>query len=134
MDVATRNIVRERSKNQCEYCLLRQEHSPLAPLQIEHIRPKKHRGTDDLANLALACIDCNLAKSSNIAGMDPDTDTLTPLFHPRLHRWNDHFEWKGVFIMGITPEGRTTVDVLDMNSDDRVELRLLLFTEEAHDD
>ena len=133
MDAATRNIVRERAKHQCEYCQLRQAHSPLAPLQIEHIRPKKHRGTDELNNLALACIDCNLSKSSNVSGFDPDSDKLTLLFHPRLHRWSDHFLWQGVFIVGITPEGRTTIEVLDMNSDDRVELRLLLFTEVTHD-
>ena len=134
MDVATRVIVRERAKHQCEYCQLHQEQSPLASLQIEHIRPKKHRGNDELENLALACIDCNLAKSSNISGFDPDTDRLTPLFHPRRNQWRDHFRWRGVFIEGITPEGRTTVEVLDMNSDDRVELRLLVFSDDTHVD
>ena len=134
MDASTRNIVRERAKHQCAYCQFKQEHSPLAPLQIEHVRPKKHRGSDDLSNLALACIDCNLSKSSNISGFDPDSDQLTPLFHPRIHCWSEHFLWKGVFIVGITPEGRTTIEVLDMNSDDRVELRLLVFTEETRAD
>ncbi len=131
MDAATRTAVRERADHRCEYCQLQQEHSPLARLQIEHIRPRKHRGTDDPENLALACIDCNLAKSSDIAGFDPESDQMTALFHPRQHKWHEHFEWRGVFLAGVTPVGRTTVDVLDMNSDDRVELRLLVLGDET---
>ncbi|HEY2383109.1 MAG TPA: HNH endonuclease [Terriglobia bacterium] len=56
----TRAQVRERAQNTCEYCHLHQDDSPLAPLHIEHIVPKSHGGSDDLDNLALACIDCNL--------------------------------------------------------------------------
>ena len=97
----------------------------MAALQIEHIRPRKHQGNDDLDNLALACIDCNLHKGTNVAGYDPETGTLTPLFHPRHHRWSDHFHWSGVVIVGLTPIGRTTVTVLDLNGLDRVELRSL---------
>ena len=47
MDAAARQHVRDRAGNRCEYCGLRREHSPLAPLQIEHIIPKKHRGSDE---------------------------------------------------------------------------------------
>jgi len=32
-------------------------------LHIEHILLKIHGGTDDMENLALACIDCNLHKA-----------------------------------------------------------------------
>lgn len=125
IDSGTRGLVRDRADDRCEYCRLRQEHSPLAALQIEHIVPKKHRGTDSLDNLALACIDCNLAKSSNIAGLDPLTGELTRLFHPRREPWDDHFEWLECRIVGKTAIARTTVYVLDLNSDERVELRLL---------
>ena len=132
MDAATRVAVRKRANHRCEYCQVHHDHSPLAPLQIEHLRPNKHRGTNDPENLALACIDCNLAKSCNIAGIDPDSEQLTGLFHPRLQRWNDHFNSRGDFITGTTAADRTTVDVLDMNSGDRVELRLLIFSDESH--
>ena len=64
--------VRERAANICEYCQLRQEDSPLAALHIEHIIPKVHGGSDDLDNLALACVDCNLHKGTKLAGIDPD--------------------------------------------------------------
>ena len=55
MDAATRAAVRRRAGDRCEYCLLRQEHD-LSALHVEHIAAKQHGGTDDPANLALACI------------------------------------------------------------------------------
>ena len=123
MDAATKRLVRQRAFDQCEYCGLLQAHSPIAKLQIEHVIPKKHGGDDTLENLALACIDCNLAKSSNIAGRDVETLELTRLFHPRKDRWEDHFEIEGVHILGKTAIGRTTIQVLNMNSNFRLELR-----------
>lgn len=123
IDAATKRLVRQRASQRCEYCGLHQNNSPLAALQIEHINPKKHGGADDDHNLALACIDCNLAKSSNIAGRDPVTSQLTLLFHPRQDRWDEHFEMDGIHIIGLTAIGRTTVYVLNMNSDYQLELR-----------
>ncbi len=95
----------------------------MAPLQIEHIIPKKHGGSDEIENLALACIDCNLHKGANLTGIDPQTDEVTQLFHPRRQQWGVHFEWAGIYLVGRTAVGRTTVRVLDMNSDDRLALR-----------
>ena len=63
MDAATRRLVRARAGNRCEYCGLPQDESPLAALQIEHVIPKKHGGTDDPDNLALACIDCAISRN-----------------------------------------------------------------------
>ncbi|PCJ13055.1 MAG: hypothetical protein COB10_06210 [Planctomycetota bacterium] len=53
----------------------------MARLQVEHIRPKKHGGADDEANLALACIHCNSHKGSNLTGIDPQTEEIVELFH-----------------------------------------------------
>ena len=117
-------MVRERAGHRCEYCLLHQDDSPLAALHIEHIRPKKHGGTDDLSNLGLACVDCNLHKGANLTGLDPASGVITELFHPRQARWDDHFEWQGVGIIGRTAIGRTTVQVLELNGEDRLRLRL----------
>jgi 5-methylcytosine-specific restriction endonuclease McrA len=119
----TKSKVRERAENTCEYCRLHQDDSPLAALHVEHIIPKSHGGTDDMGNLALACIDCNLHKGTNLTGIDPETNRVTALFHPRKHKWNDHFEWRGVYLVGKTAVGRTTVRVLNMNSDDQIALR-----------
>jgi 5-methylcytosine-specific restriction endonuclease McrA len=124
MDAATREQVRRRAGCRCEYCGLHEDESPLAAMHVEHIRPKKHDGTDDRDNLALACIDCNLHKGSNVAGYDSETGQLIELFSPRRQRWDEHFEWRGVFIVGKTAIGRTTVQVLQLNAEERLQLRV----------
>lgn len=126
MDAETGRFVRVRAEHRCEYCGLHQHDSPLGPLQIEHVLPKKHGGGDDRENLALACVDCNLHKGPNIAGLDPETGRLTRLFNPRKDAWDEHFVWIGVEIVGTTPIGRVTVNVIAMNSADRLEFRRLL--------
>ena len=123
MTPALRNQVRERAGLRCEYCQLSQDDSPLAALHIEHIIPRVHGGSDDLENLALACIDCNLHKGTNLAGIDPETNQVTELFHPRRQRWEEHFNWSGIHLFGRTAVGRTTLRVLNMNSEDQLALR-----------
>jgi len=125
MDGATRELVRNRAANRCEYCGLHQDQSPLAPLHVEHVIARKHGGGDAPDNLALACIDCNLHKGSNLTGYDPETSQLTELFHPRKQRWSEHFEWQGIHIAGRTAVGRTTVRVLAMNSEEQIQLRMV---------
>ena len=83
MEVDIRELVRQRAGNRCEYCRLRQEHSSLV-LQIEHIVARKHGGLDDPPNLVLACDRCNLHKGPNLTGIDPETNQIATLFHPRL--------------------------------------------------
>jgi 5-methylcytosine-specific restriction endonuclease McrA len=115
--------VRERAHDACEYCHLHQDDSPLAALHVEHIIPKVHGGSDDIENLGLACIDCNLHKGTNLTGIDPETDEITVLFHPRRQTWDDHFEWQGLYLVGKSATGRTTIRVLNINSEDQVALR-----------
>src|SRR5438094_7994540 len=110
----TRTEVRRRAQNTCEYCRLHQDDSPLAALHLEHIIPKAHGGTDDLDNLALACIDCNLHKGTNLTGIDPETKEVAGLFNPRRQEWNDHFDLQGIYLIGKTAIGRTTIRVLNM--------------------
>ena len=119
----TRTQVRERAHNACEYCNLHQDDSPLAALHVEHIIPRSHGGNDDLDNLALACIDCNLHKGTNLTGIDPQTNEVTELFHPRRQEWNEHFGSQGVYLVGKTATGRTTIRVLNMNSEDQLAMR-----------
>ena len=95
----------------------------MTPHQTEHVRARQHRGTDDPDNLALACVRCNLNKGPNLTGVDPRTDAVVPLFHPRTDVWEDHFAWSGIEIVGRTPTGRATVDTLKMNEERRLEVR-----------
>ena len=129
MDPQTRRTVRERAEDRCEYCRLRQEHAPLWRHQVEHIIARKHGGTDDLNNLAWACVRCNLSKASNLSGRDSDTGRIVNLFDPRQQTWWDHFAYDGAEIVGLTPTGRATVTVLNMNEPRRLALR-----EELRDD
>ena len=122
MDATTRELVRRRADNRCEYCLLPQAHSELTH-HIEHIVAKQHGGGDAVENLALACHRCNLRKGTNLTGVDSQSGQLVPLFHPRRDQWVEHFLFRGVRIMGITPIGRATVHVLAMNDARRLALR-----------
>jgi hypothetical protein len=94
--------------------------------QVEHIVPRKHHGSDDLDNLALSCVRCNLGKSSNLSGVDSESDRIVPLFNPRTQHWHEHFALIDAVIVGRTPCGRATVDVLNMNEDERLRLRIHL--------
>jgi hypothetical protein len=55
--------------------------------------------------------------------IDPQTETLVALFHPRLHRWAEHLSWSGQEITGLTAVGRATVAALDLNHPRRIRVR-----------
>ena len=117
-----RASVRARARGCCEYCHL-PESLTVTPHEIDHIRSQKHGGRKTLRNLALACFYCNSYKGPNVAGFDPLTDQLEPLFNPRDQDWSEHFEWKGAELLGKSAIGRTTVEVLRINLAERVQHR-----------
>lgn len=118
MERALQELVRRRAGNRCEYC-----HYPLPPFHFEHVIARKHRGPTTEENLALACIRCNYYKGPNISGIDPETAQIVRLFHPRTDVWNEHFRWAGATLAGLTPTGRATIDVLEINQPLRVAAR-----------
>lgn len=128
MEKAIRNQVRHGAAVMCEYCHMPEQLDELE-FQIDHIIARKHHGTDNLDNLSWACFACNNHKSSNIAGRDLQTGEIVRLFHPRQDRWNDHFGWNGPELIGLTPIGRVTVDVLAINLWYRRALRESLIVE-----
>ena len=116
----------QRASGCCEYCLLASV-SAVAPFHVDHIIPIKHGGSDEHANLCLACFKCNAHKSHDLTGFDPLTGAITRLYNPRTQLWTMHFEIQNdMRIVGLTAEGRTTVHVLQMNDEDRVENRQVL--------
>lgn len=123
MDRADRQLVRSRALGRCEYCGIHEDDDFVFLFHVDHIVPRKHGGTDNDANLALACHHCNLHKGANIAGIDPETGLLLPLFNPRKDEWTRHFMQQKGEILGLTAVGRTTIQVLAMNRDDRIHLR-----------
>ena len=111
-----RQAVHKRADFVCEYC-----HSPerlsANRFTIDHIIPVSLSGSDEIDNLALACRRCNERRSNFVAGIDPETSAIAPLFNPRQQSWNDHFCWidDGVTIFGVTDVGRATCIRLDLN-------------------
>jgi hypothetical protein len=124
MDRALRNLVRSRADGRCEYCSIAETADPFYTFHVEHIIARQHGGETVAENLALACHHCNWHKGPNLAGIDPQTATLVALFHPRRDQWADHFEEVDGHVVGRTPTGRATVQVLQMNLNERVELRI----------
>jgi hypothetical protein len=103
---------------------LPQSATPIIPFHLEHVVAKQHGGSNDPAGLALACDRCNAYKGPNLTSIDPETEAMVPLFHPRVDRWEDHFEARGGQLCGKTPIGRAKVRLLNINAPRRVELRL----------
>lgn len=112
----TRQAVRERANFLCEYC-----HSPerlsANRFTVDHVIPRSLSGSDELSNLALACRRCNERRYNFVAGIDPETQEIVPIFNPRRQQWQEHFIWieDGAAIQGVTATGRATCDRLDLN-------------------
>ncbi|MFL5341258.1 MAG: HNH endonuclease [Gemmataceae bacterium] len=51
-------------------------------LEVEHIIPKAHVGTNDESNLWLSCSLCNRAKADQISATDPVTGDERTAFPP----------------------------------------------------
>lgn len=117
-----RRAVIQRADNCCEYCHLSQ-HDNFFTFHVDHIISEKHQGKTQSDNLCLSCPSCNTTKGSDIAGADPKTGQAIFLFHPRQQLWNDHFDLNDGTIMGKTPEGRLTVQLLQLNLMERVSER-----------
>jgi 5-methylcytosine-specific restriction endonuclease McrA len=95
MKASVRRFVRRRASQRCEYCRLHESDQPFLSFHIEHIIARKHHGGDSPNNLAWACLECNLGKSSNLSGRDTITGRTVVLFNPRRQRWKRHFSWQG---------------------------------------
>lgn len=66
--------------------------------------------------------------------LDPATGDIVPLFHPRVQDWKEHFAWddSGLVMYGLTPAGRATVECLQLNREEVVNLRELLVMAGKH--
>jgi len=122
---ALRRLVRERAHGCCEYCLI-PDAVTLATHAIDHVIAEKHGGLTAAENLALSCTICNLHKGSDLASVDPLTGEVVLLFNPRRDQWTEHFRLVEGRIEPLTPTGRVTVRLLQLNMTQRVEERSLL--------
>lgn len=128
VSAALRRAVIERADNCCEYCRVSQEDRGM-PYEVDHIIAEKHGGLTQPDNLCWSCYLCNGYKGSDIGSIDWDgSGELTPLFNPRRQKWIEHFRFDTATtrIEPLTPEGRVTVFLLHLNSDEHIIARRLL--------
>jgi hypothetical protein len=125
ISAALRRSVGKRARECCEYCLLPADAAEY-PHEVDHLLALKHGGSTDSDNLALACFKCNRNKGSDLSAIDPIDKLLIPLFNPRTQVWTEHFKLAGPLIIGQTPAGRATVNLLQLNSESRLERRRAL--------
>lgn len=130
MDRATIDLVWRRADGCCEYCQFPSQYTEL-PFEIDHIIAKKHHGQTVADNLALSFFYCNSYKGPNIAGIDIQTGNTVVLFHPRKDNWNQHFQWEGPRLAGVSSVGRATIDVLRINHLDAIRVRESMIVEEV---
>jgi 5-methylcytosine-specific restriction endonuclease McrA len=123
---ALRRQIAQRARWRCEYCL-----SPAAfstqPFEVDHIIPRTKGGPTSADNLALSC-GCNSYKGRRTHARDPRTGRAVPLFNPRRQRWQRHFTWNegSLLIVGRTASGRATIEALQLNRPELVNLRRIL--------
>jgi hypothetical protein len=60
------------------------------------------------------------------------TDSVVTLFNPREQQWLDHFHLNGAVIEGITPHGRVTTNLLQVNTPERIKERSRLIFLQAY--
>ncbi len=128
-----REKVVERAHYCCEYCQSQERYSPDS-FSIEHIIPISKGGNNQLDNLAFACQGCNNHKFVSVEAIDPVSEEIAPLYHPRQQVWADHFTWNEdcSLVIGLTPTGRATIEKLQLNRLGLINLRRILFAANEH--
>jgi hypothetical protein len=128
-----RKAIADRARGCCEYCISQASFSAQS-FSVEHIIPYIKGGKTEPDNLALSCQGCNNHKHVRTDGFDPISNGIVPLYHPRQQIWIEHFIWNDDYslIIGLTPIGRATVEILRLNRDGVVNLRRLLYAVKKH--
>lgn len=120
-----RRVIIERAQARCEYCQKPDDRqiNPY-PHEVDHVIAKKHGGPTEPDNLAYACFYCNRFKGTDLASLDPESGTVTLLFHPRTQVWDKHFQLNtDGTIAPLTMAGRATTRLLHFNDPMRVRQR-----------
>jgi hypothetical protein len=117
-----REAVRRRANFPCECCHTN-ERWQYVRFTVDHIIPNDN---DSIENLGLACFHCNRRKSDKTEVFDELTNKTVALFNPRTDIWKEHFEWSEdkILIIPKTKIGRVTVDLLELNRERILQIRL----------
>jgi len=95
-------IVRQQYDYRCGYCGIA-EHEAGSLLEIDHFRPLRAGGTNELENLVYCCTTCNRHKGDFWNESEPER-----LLHPLLDDLSVHiYEQENGFLVGLTSRGRS---------------------------
>jgi hypothetical protein len=115
--------VRDRASNRCEYCGVSQAGQE-ATFHVDHIRPRRDGGRTTLENLALACVSCSLRKGARTSAIDPEQNNWPSCLTREVWTGAHTLSFADDFrLIGRTPEGRATVQLLSMNRPLAIEIR-----------
>ena len=128
-----RNKVLKIADGYCEYCKSRDDFST-GFFEFDHIIPIADGGSNEFKNIARSCGLCNGNKSDKTNGFDTITQKEYPLFHPRKHKWEEHFRWSDDFtkMIALSPIGRVTIEVLELNRPNLINIRKALLILKKH--
>lgn len=93
----------------CEYC---KRLLTAINFDFDHVWPESRGGLTVVNNLAISCKRCNENKKNHVEWIDPVTGATYPLFNPRTMRWEDHFRQARDEVIGISPIGRASANIL----------------------
>ena len=126
---AVRNLVWDRAKGSCEYCLIPSKYALDPRYHIDHIIPLKQGGSHDDSNLALAYASCNLHKRPSMVAWVEEDDTVSRLYDPRRHLFIEHFKLSESGILKpLTRIAEGTIRLLHLNNVETARLRDALYT------
>jgi hypothetical protein len=130
---ALRALVLARARASCEYCLVHTDYAGLVH-EIDHVIAAKHGGITAAENLAYACAQCHRLKGSDIVTLAQHTGKVESLCNPRRQRWQEHCRLDGPVMVPLTPTGRATARLLQLNQLDRSLLRKDLLSAHRYPD
>lgn len=125
--VKLKRQVRKKFGDRCAYCQS-SEALMAVTFEFEHVTPLSSGGKTAFENLCLARPTCNRRKASRQSGIDEATKERVDLFHPQNDVWRDHFRWNetATEMVALTPTGKITIDLLQMNRHQIIFARELL--------
>lgn len=116
-----RDRVRAIYDFRCGYCGVSEAESG-GELDVDHLRPVAHGGTDDLENLVYACVTCNRFKGDYWPAAGAGQELM--LLHPRHDEVAAHIVlMPDGRLTGLTPRGWLHIRRLHLNREPLVALR-----------
>ncbi len=112
-----RDAVARRANFRCEYCLIAEVDS-FFDHEVDHVISRKHGGSDEMDNLAYACVACNRYKGSDIGSLSTG-NRFVRFFNPRHDEWRTHFKIVGTEIIPLTEVAEVTIRIFRLNAEVR---------------